>query len=144
MFLSVSSAISFSLSRFCNFLPSISVRSPRQTPQSDTPMLAILLYMGADQCNSPRRFVVRYAVAENKQINLEPALVQHRYPINHYWYHYAVTQCQTDLHFTARCKQLNVLYSNSLLVSLIEIWLSHESCPYTGLGKPLGWGSQNF
>ena len=30
-------------------------------------------------------FVVRYAVAENMQINLEPAVVQHPYPIYHYW-----------------------------------------------------------
>jgi len=55
---------------------------PSQTLQNDTPILPILLYLVADQCSSPRRLVVRNAVAGNKQINLEPALVQHPYPIN--------------------------------------------------------------
>jgi hypothetical protein len=101
-------------------------------------MLAILLYMDADQCSSPRRLVVRYAVAESMQINLDPALVQHPYPISHYWYHCALTQCQIDLHFTAKCKKLHLLYSNSLPVSLNKIWLGHKIYPYAGLDKPLG------
>jgi len=41
-------------------------------------MLAILLYMGADQSSSPRRLVNRYAVAENMQINPYPANVENR------------------------------------------------------------------
>jgi hypothetical protein len=73
-----------------------------------------------------------------QNVNVEPALVQHPYSISHYWYHHAITHCQIDLHFTARCKKLHILYSNSLPVSLNKIWLSHKSYPYTGLGRPLG------
>jgi len=111
---------------------------PAKTLQSDTPMLAILLYVVADQFSNPSRLVFTFAVAEYMQINLQPALVQRPYPINHYWYHYAIIQCPIDLHFTTRCKQLHVFYSSSLPISLIKIWLSHKICPFTSLGRPLG------